>query len=430
MYRFVSLAVLFVGASALVSRLGVSEARAESWLRENPDADQQGLNDLKNSDPDAYAIVSALLMKKQAGLLDLANPTGKNPEAEHESAADIMRDAPSIDNTEGSQMSQLAIKAPVQHAVYTRGNPWAFKANNDDSMVSSVLGDASTPSMPSAPSMPSSSLISSMTSTGTSSHGDPWAFKPHNDDEAMVSSVLGQVSQLTGTSIPSAPSAPSSSLISSRRSSEASPSALNADMDLVGMAGSASDLGAPRGNYYGISMDWGKKPAAPTASMSQQASYVAPAQPAPAAQNRANPYLEGIDFGNQPVPVAQQPVASMVAKGSYLSEINFPGSNRPAQAPMNKAANDLQGFSWGEYSGVASGAVKVRPVETQYMQVVEDKVDTSKLKGALSDWLAPDQPTPRRKPVAQQQEQEQPAEKVDPMAMDKYNNWAQNGNFQ
>merc|ERR1719335_104666 len=133
-----------------------------------------------------------------------------------------MRDAPAIDNTQ--QMSEIAIKAPTQHAVYTRGNPFAFKPSDDDSMVSSVLGDASEPSMRSAPampsmpyepparSMPSSSLISSMSSTGTSTHGNPWAFRPHNDDEAMVSSVLGQVSQLTGSPVPSAPS---SSLISS-----------------------------------------------------------------------------------------------------------------------------------------------------------------------------------------------------------------------
>jgi hypothetical protein len=391
--RIVSLVVLLAGAGAVHVASETSEAtamaaRAEAWMRDNPDPDSAGMDDLKNSDPNAYAIVSALLMKQQVGLLDPANPTGKRPEAEHESAADIMRDAPTIQGTEGMAMSEMAIKAPVRQAALTH---------------------------------------------------DPWAFKPHDDDEAMVSNVLGAVSGLTGSSMPSAPRAPSmpsSSLLSSRRSTE---SALNADMDLVGMAGSASDLGssagqeqANSGNYYGISMEWGKKP---QASMSQQNSYVAPAQPSEPVMNRANPYLEGIDLGNQPASMAPKPAASLVKQRSYLESISFPGTEvKPAEAPMAKGSNDLMGFSWGDLSGVASGAVQVnRPVETQYMQVVEDKVDQSKLKGALSDWLAPAAPSTNavaHRRAQQAQHDEQPGEKVDPMAIDNYNNWAHSGAFQ
>merc|ERR1719428_30247 len=251
------------------------------------DPDEAGLSDLKASDPDSYAIVQALLMKQQAGLLDPANPTGKRPEAEHESAADIMRDAPTI---EGAPMSAIAVRAPVQHAVFTHGNPWAFKKTTSDDDVMNIIGggaseEPAAPAMPepAVPAMPQpvSSLISSRRSTDVSSsytqssytHGNPWAFKAGGDDAMSI--INGGAS--AEPAAPAAPAMPPSSLISSR-------SALSQDMDLVGMAGSASDLGGAartpqsQGNYYGISMDWGKKsePVAPVASMSQQSSYVAP----------------------------------------------------------------------------------------------------------------------------------------------------------
>lgn len=124
----------------------------------------------------------------------------------------------------------------------------------------------------------------------------------------------------------------------------------------------------------------------------------------------------------------------MINQNSYLSQINFPaGRSAPASGiPASKADNELQSFSWDEYSGVASGKVQVRPaaVETQYLQRMEDKIDETKVKGALSDWLAP--PKDARKPVVheQQQEDEQPGEKIDPMAIDNYNSWAHSGAFQ
>jgi len=372
----VILSVVVLGAAGSLASTSAA-ARAKVWLRQHQAPDEAGLEDLKNSDPNSYAIVQALLMKQQAGLLDPANPAGTRHE-EHESAADIMRSAPSIEGAPES-ISEVAISAPVKHAVFTHGNPWAFKAKDDD--------------------------------------------------EAMVSNVLGAVSELK-------PSAPSSSLISSRRSStEASSSSLNADMDLMNMVGSGSDLGAsaPRtqqsqGNFYGIKMGWGEKaaPAAPPASMSQQSSYVAPAV------SHANPYLDGINFNNQAAPAPQAPEASMIKQNSYLSGINFPGHQQAAAAPVSKSGSELTSFSWDEYSDVASGKVQPRraaPVETQYIQRVEDKVDESKLKGALSDWLvSSDAPAPKK--VQKKEEQERPEEKVDPMAIDNYNNWAHTGTFQ
>jgi len=381
MLRTLILSVLVVAAASSLASTSAA-ARAKVWLRQHQAPDEAGLEDLKNSDPNSYAIVQALLMKQQAGLLDPANPAGTRHE-EHQSAADIMRSAPSIEGASES-ISEVAISAPVKHAVFTHGNPWAYKAKDDD--------------------------------------------------EAMVNNVLGAVSELK-------PSPASSSLISSRRSSsDASASSLNADMDLMNMVGSGSDLGASaqrtqqsQGNFYGIKMGWGEKPA--PAAMSQQNSYVSHAPVAPAV-NRANPYLEGIDLNNQAAPAPRAPEASMIKQNSYLSGINFPGHQEAASAPVSKSDSSLlSSFSWNEYADVASGKVQVRaaPVETQYIQRVEDKFDQSKLKGSLSDWLKADAaPAPKKAMVQVQNsdEESQPGEKVDPMAIDNYNNWAHGNNFQ
>lgn len=362
--RLVSFAALVLGvATARVGASTTAEAHAKAWLRMHQDPDRQGLEDLKNSDPNSYAIVQALLMKQQAGLIDASNPTGRRPEAEaqQESAADIMRDAPTIEGA--PPISEVAIRAPVKRAEY---------------------------------------------------HGDPWHFKAHSaeDDDALVQGVLGAAAEL----VPSGPSAPASSLISSKRSTGGMKitriSPLSADMGLVSSAGGDSDAEpAPtsqqsQSKFYGISMNWGKStPEAPTASMSQQNSYVEPAAPVAAL---ANPYLDGIDLGR---PAVTKPEASMLS---------------------TQSSSDLASFNWGDLSDVASGMVKMRPaeqprVEAQFVQRVEDKLEQSKLKGALADFLAPPQQPAMKPPAPQQRVQkqdEQPGEKIDPMAMDNYNNWA------
>jgi hypothetical protein len=141
--------LLVLGAAG--GRLGASaEGRAKVWLRQHQSPDEAGLSDLKNSDPNSYAIVQALLMKQQAGLMDASNPGGFKHE-EHESAADIMRSAPSIEGT-SSSMSELAVSAPVTHASYGQGNPWGFKARpSDDDAMSIITGGAPSPSVDEAP---------------------------------------------------------------------------------------------------------------------------------------------------------------------------------------------------------------------------------------------------------------------------------------
>merc|ERR1719272_2738490 len=50
--------------------------RAQAWLKlHGPSGDEAGMADLKNSDPTAFAMVQALLAKKQLGLLDPSHPS-------------------------------------------------------------------------------------------------------------------------------------------------------------------------------------------------------------------------------------------------------------------------------------------------------------------------------------------------------------------
>merc|ERR1719395_169822 len=74
--------------SAQASRVVETSAafRAKLWLKSHdPSADEAGMNDLKNSDPNAFAIVQALLTKKSLGLLDPNHPSagfgGTTPKA-------------------------------------------------------------------------------------------------------------------------------------------------------------------------------------------------------------------------------------------------------------------------------------------------------------------------------------------------------------
>merc|ERR1719316_826512 len=48
--------------------------RAREWLRTHEDPDQAGMDELKQTNPDAYAIVQALITKKSLGLLNPKHP--------------------------------------------------------------------------------------------------------------------------------------------------------------------------------------------------------------------------------------------------------------------------------------------------------------------------------------------------------------------
>merc|ERR1719159_807888 len=102
--------MLHVGVFALMSltasagRAASAADRAQQWMKAQMDPnDKAGLNDLKSSDPNAYAIVQALLAKQQLGLLDPKHPTAnfagahKHDESDDRSALDVLKSAPTIE---------------------------------------------------------------------------------------------------------------------------------------------------------------------------------------------------------------------------------------------------------------------------------------------------------------------------------------------
>merc|ERR1719327_1775004 len=74
--RVLALALLALGASATrrsATSASLSEARV--WLKSHgPVPQKDELQDLRNENPEAYAIVKALLTKRSLGLLDPKHP--------------------------------------------------------------------------------------------------------------------------------------------------------------------------------------------------------------------------------------------------------------------------------------------------------------------------------------------------------------------
>lgn len=114
--------------------------RAREWLRTHEDPDQAGMDELKATNPDAYAIVQALITKKSLGLL--------NPK--HPNAFGGYQEAP------GKGVMSTEIVDPQ-------------------------------------PEVPVAALA---TQTQQTSHQDFFNWKPHEDDDSMVSNVLGEVASL------------------------------------------------------------------------------------------------------------------------------------------------------------------------------------------------------------------------------------------
>merc|ERR1719463_866419 len=131
-----SIASSALARSSLHEGLNKMVLRAREWLRTHENPDEAGMEELKATNPDAYAIVQALMTKKSLGLL--------NPR--HPNAFGGYQGAPGAKGT----MSTVTVEAPPQ--------------------VSAVS-----------------------TETQVTSHSDFFNWKPHDDDDSMVSNIEGGV---------------------------------------------------------------------------------------------------------------------------------------------------------------------------------------------------------------------------------------------
>jgi len=161
--------LLFVLAlSAQASRVLESSAtfRAKMWLKahDEPSADEAGMNDLKNTDPNAFAVVQALLTKKSLGLLDPSHPSaafGGMAPKKHKSFQEEAEQAGLTQDTPSAAVSEMEMQSSMPYPsartasqpypeVSDHHDPWNYKAvHSDDDLVNSVIGgEAPAPAQP------------------------------------------------------------------------------------------------------------------------------------------------------------------------------------------------------------------------------------------------------------------------------------------
>jgi len=119
-----------------------NDAVARAWLRDHRDPAHSGddLEELKSVNPNAFAIVKALLMKRQLGLLDPKHPTHSfsKPVDEDAGATSAPVDGPGKNFQSLSSPSDSGAMDKPHHN-WLNWKP-QDSAANDEAMVSSVLG--------------------------------------------------------------------------------------------------------------------------------------------------------------------------------------------------------------------------------------------------------------------------------------------------
>jgi len=264
--------VVFAAVAAVAAgTTAKAEVSARVWMLDHSDPNSDELSELRTENPDAYALVKALLTKRSLGLLDPKHPT-----------ASFSKPAP---EEEGSH--------PVGAAVYA-------KFATTDKERQALAG--------AEPAYDTSSVEDEVVTPAPSGSHDWLSWKPADSaasDDAMVQNVLGSVAGLMGKKVaaPSAPSAPA----------QPSAGALDADEAAILSSDDAKPAAQP----------------APQQTTPQTQNFLAKATEAPEAPKQSNSYLDGLDLTTdtkpdappavtQPV-VVDTPVAPVAAVESSVS---------------------------------------------------------------------------------------------------------------
>jgi len=277
----------------------LGESAARNWLYRHPQPQGDELAELKDQNPEAYAIVKALLTKRALGLLDPKHPTASF-------AAPPLAGAD--DGEASGPMSYQVSAAP--------GDREAFGPAVSQSPASMAAPQAAPVSYP---------------EVAAPAHHNFLNWRPQQsalDDEAMVKSVLGAVAELKGAK-PLAKVSPDSEDAghAAPQASEARPSAGDASV-------------APDGN----------------------AQKLAEARaPEPASQETSD--LKGVNFGVEAPPEASQPASQDPIDGSYLRGLGSREGPRPKGRSPPEQTSYLASFSWDDEPRAEgqSGASKAEP---------------------------------------------------------------------
>lgn len=148
--------VFAVVAAVAAGATAKAEVTARVWMLDHPGAQGDELDELKTENPDAYALVKALLMKKSLGLLDPRHPTASfakpaptDDEASHPVGAAVYAKFATTDKERqalaSSEVPYEAAEEVVTPAPSSGGHDWlnwkpADSAASDDEMVKNVLG--------------------------------------------------------------------------------------------------------------------------------------------------------------------------------------------------------------------------------------------------------------------------------------------------
>jgi len=288
----IALALLAAQWASVESISAVSQARL--FLRRHagtaPQVDE--LAELNRQNPEAYALVKALLTKRSLGLLNPRHPTASfaTPTAEQQEQSETAEQGPEV-------YSQFASPGELS-ASHSHGHR--------ESLVAKVA-------VPYADVQPAASR-------------DWLNWKPNqaNDDDQMVQNVLGAVAELKGKK---------AGLLSKRSSEESSlatdESAFAVEEPKAAPVRPAAPPAAPQENGYLKSIDFGIK--APETE-----------QPA-AAPRRENSYLKGLDLNSDmPKDVSSTETSKKTSQvqgssASYLSSFSWDDSKPQVQEHVKVA---------------------------------------------------------------------------------------------
>lgn len=279
-FVFAAVAAVAAGTSAK------AEVSARVWMLDHADPNNDELSELKTENPDAYALVKALLTKRSLGLLDPKHPT-----------ASFSKPAP---EEEGSH--------PVGAAVYA-------KFATTDKERQALAG--------AEPAYDTSTVEDEVVTPAPSSGSHDWLnWKPADSaatDDQMVQNVLGSVAGLVGKKVP-APSAPS----------KVSAGALEADEASILSADDAPPAPKPEA-----------KPVVQEEPAPVQQNFLAKA---PEPKPQGNSYLDGLDLTADTKPDTPAPAVQQMAVETPAA----PVAAVAAASSLNNGKSALDSFSFSD----------------------------------------------------------------------------------
>jgi len=191
-YRLVLAALVTpLAAVEIAAAAAKAEACARAWLADHaaPDEDQAALGELKGENPEAFAIVQALLTKRSLGLLDPRHPSKSFVGAKPVTSSD--------EDQTPAEAEQANVPPPDMSAAQTQTQMTVPKANKDwlNWKPASSAAEASISTGAVAESEP----VQLQAMSATNKNWLNW--RPADSaasDEAMVQQVLGAVASLKG----------------------------------------------------------------------------------------------------------------------------------------------------------------------------------------------------------------------------------------